>query len=194
LSLGPLALILTAMAGSLGSDGTHAAAGPDRWQPQPGERWQCQLESSDRGRAATGAINVGICERPAPGGPCVRPRVFDIDLYQDGRISGNDHTVNVAAGRAIHRRGRAARLRPARRLEARTAKCADAGFDGIGYDIVDAYAQGRRVTGWRIDARTQLRFNRALARIAHSHGLAVGLKNDLGQVPALEPHFGLWSQ
>jgi hypothetical protein len=61
-----------------------------------------------------------------------------------------------------------------RRLEARAAKCADAGFDGIEYDVVDGYAQGKRVTGWRIDARAQLRFNRALARIAHSYGLAVG--------------------
>jgi endo-alpha-1,4-polygalactosaminidase (GH114 family) len=242
LNLGALALILTAMAGSLGGAGAHPAAGPDRWQPQPGERWQYQLESSDRGRTATGGIDVGICERPAVGGPCVRPRVFDIDLYQDGRISGNDHTVNVAAVRAIHRRGARAvcyvsagtaeRFRPdygryvrydrrighrligrpfsdrfsneywlninngrgqrdfiLRLLRARTAKCADAGFDGVEYDVVDAYAQGKRVTGWHIEARTQLRFNRALARIAHDHGLAAGLKNDLGQVPRLEPHF-----
>jgi endo-alpha-1,4-polygalactosaminidase (GH114 family) len=242
LSLGGLALILTAMAASLGSAHGYAAAGPERWQPQPRERWQYQLESSDRGRASTGGINVGICERPASGGHCVRPQVFDIDLYQDGRISGNDHTVNVAAVRAIHRRGARAicyvsagtaeRFRPdyqryvqfdrrighrllgkpfsdrfsneywlnindgrgqrkfiLRRIGARTAKCANAGFDGIEYDVVDAYAQGKRVTGWRIGPHTQLLFNRALARIAHEHGLAAGLKNDLGQVPRLERRF-----
>jgi endo-alpha-1,4-polygalactosaminidase (GH114 family) len=239
---GGLALILAVVAGSLGGTQGGAAADPERWQPLPGERWQYQLESADRGRAATGGIDVGICRRPASGGPCVRPRVFDVDLYQDGRVSGNDHTVNLAAVRAIHRRGAhvvcyvsagtAERFRPdhsryvrfdrrsghrllgkpfsdrfsnerwlnlnngrgqrdfiLRRVAARTAKCADAGFDGIEYDVVDAYAQGRRVTGWRIDARTQHRFNRALARIAHSHGLAAGLKNDLGQVPRLERHF-----
>jgi endo-alpha-1,4-polygalactosaminidase (GH114 family) len=243
LSLGGLALVLTAIAGSLGGGGdSQSAAGPERWQPQPRERWQYQLESSDPRRATTGGIHVGICERPASGGPCVRAHVFDIDLYQDGRISGNDHTVNVAAVRAIHRRGAhavcyvsagtAERFRPdyeryvrfdrrighrllgkpfsdrfsneywlnlsdgrgqrdfiLRRIEARTAKCADAGFDGIEYDVVDAYAQGRRVTGWRITAHMQHLFNRALARIAHAHGLAVGLKNDLGQVPLLEPRF-----
>jgi hypothetical protein len=32
-------------------------------------------------------------------------------------------------------------------------------------------------------------FNKALARIAHEDGLAVGLKNDLVQVPKLEPKF-----
>jgi hypothetical protein len=74
-------------------------------------------------------------------------------------------------------------------VKRRTAMCDRAGFDGIEYDVVDAYAQGRRVTGFRITAREQLRFNRSLARIAHSRGLAVGLKNDLGQIAELEPRF-----
>jgi endo-alpha-1,4-polygalactosaminidase (GH114 family) len=222
--------------------GGHAADATPRWEPPPGARFQYQLESSDRGHAATGGIDVGICRPPAAGGPCVRPQVFDIDLYQDGRISGNDHTVNSAAVDAIHRRGAhavcyvsagtAERFRPdyrkyvrfdrrighrllgkpfsdrfsneywvninngrgqrdfvLRRVAARTRKCADAGFDAIEYDVVDAYAQGRRVTGWRIDAHTQLVFDKALARLAHRNGLSVGLKNDLGQVPKLEPMF-----
>ena len=76
-----------------------------------------------------------------------------------------------------------------RRVEARTEKCARAGFDGVEYDVVDAYAQGHRVTGWHITAHNQLVFDRALARIAHRNGLSVGLKNDLGQVPKLEPRF-----
>ena len=72
-----------------------------------------------------------------------------------------------------------------RRVEARTRKCARAGFDGVEYDVVDAYAQGHRVTGWHITAHNQLVFDRALARIAHRNGLSVALKNDLGQVPKL---------
>jgi hypothetical protein len=232
-------LAMLALAAAGGSAGTSG-----RWEPPAGARWQYQLESSDRGASATGGIDVGICEPSASGGACVRPKVFDIDLYQDGRISGNDHTVNTAAVDAIHRRGAhaicyvsagtAERFRPdyhryirfdrrighrllgkpfsdrfsneywlnlnngrgqrdfvLRRVAARTRKCADAGFDAIEYDVVDAYAQGKRVTGWRIRAKTQLSFNRALARIAHENGLSVGLKNDLGQVPKLEPYFDL---
>ena len=76
-----------------------------------------------------------------------------------------------------------------RRVEARTEKCARAGFDGVEYDNVDAYAQGRKSTGWRIRPHGQLVFNRALARIAHRNGLSVALKNDLGQLERLEPHF-----
>jgi endo-alpha-1,4-polygalactosaminidase (GH114 family) len=221
---------------------SDAAAARAVWRPAPDARWQYQLESSSRRLASSGGIDVDICQSPPSGGGCVRPDVFDIDLYVDGRVAGNDQTINTAAVRAIHERGARAvcyvsagdaeRFRPdyqryvrfdrrhghsligkpfsrrfpneywlnlkngrgqrdfiLRRVDARTRKCARAGFDGIEYDVVDAYAQGRRVTGWRITARHQLIFNRSLARIAHRHGLSVALKNDLGQVPELEPRF-----
>jgi endo-alpha-1,4-polygalactosaminidase (GH114 family) len=233
------ALILIALVGLLPGG---AGAGAGRWEPSPGDRWQYQLESSSRGLASTGGVDVSICEPPRSGGGCVRPDVFDIDLYVDGQVSGNDHTVNTAAVQAIHDRGAKAvcyvsagtaeRFRPdysryvafdrqhdhrllgkpfsarfpneywlnlanadgqrdfiLRRVDARTEKCAQAGFDGIEYDVVDAYAQGHKVTGWRITARQQLAFDRSLAAIAHRHGLSAGLKNDLGQVPELEPRF-----
>ena len=187
------------------------------WKPSSGDRWQYQLESTDRRRASTGGINVGICQVPYSGGHCVHPDVFDIDLYVDGQVSGNDHTVDAKAVDAIHRRGAhavcymsagtAERFRPdydkyvafdkshrhsligkpfsrrfpneywlnlkngsgqrdfvLRRVEARTEKCARAGFDGVEYDVVDAYAQGHRVTGWHVSAHDQLVFDRALAR------------------------------
>jgi endo-alpha-1,4-polygalactosaminidase (GH114 family) len=238
-SLGVVAIAVLAATGVLSSGAVGAQA---RWEPSPSDRWQYQLESSGRGRASTGGIHVGICRVPHAGGPCVRPDVFDIDLYVDGQVSGNNHTINTAAVKAIHERGAhavcyvsagtAERFRPdyhkyvtfnrrhrhsligkpfsrrfpneywlnlkndrgqrdfvLQRVKARTEKCARAGFDGIEYDVVDAYAQGRRVTGWRITAHHQLAFNRALARIAHRKGLSVGLKNDLGQVPRLEPRF-----
>jgi endo-alpha-1,4-polygalactosaminidase (GH114 family) len=212
------------------------------WEPLRNARWQYQLESSNRHLAATGGIDVSICERPHAGGPCVHPDVFDIDLYVDGQVSGNDHTVDRAAVEAIHNRGAhaicymsagtAERFRPdyqnyvrfdrthhhsllgkpfssrfpneywlnlannrgqrdfvLRRVKARTEKCARAGFDGVEYDVVDAYAQGHRVTGLHVTAHEQLVFDKALARIAHRNGLSVALKNDLGQVPKLATYF-----
>jgi hypothetical protein len=240
---GAAVLALTATLAVVGGSASGGGAGAaERWQPAPGARWQYQLESSNRELAASGGIDVGICVRAASGGACVRPQVFDIDLYQDGRISGNDHTVNTAAVDAIHSRGAhavcylsagtAERFRPdypkyvrfdrridhrllgkpfsdrfsneywlninngrgqrdfvLRQVASRTRECAEAGFDAVEYDVVDAYAQGRRVTGWRIRPHTQLVFDRALARIGHENGLSVGLKNDLGQVPKLEPRF-----
>jgi endo-alpha-1,4-polygalactosaminidase (GH114 family) len=232
-----VAMVACASQGSIAS--TSKA---DLWTPAHGDRWQYQLESSDRGRASTGGINVGICQVPYTGGRCVHPDVFDIDIYVDGQVSGNDHTVDRKAVEAIHKRGAhavcymsagtAERFRPdyakyvafdkshhhsligkpfsrrfpneywlnlkngngqrdfvLRQVRARTEKCARAGFDAVEYDVVDAYAQGHKVTGWNVDAHDQLVFDQALARIAHDNGLSVGLKNDIGQVPKLEPRF-----
>ena len=184
---------------------------------------------------------------PAPHGrcgpPCVRPQVFDIDLYEDGSLGNTDNYRETAAVNAIHAGAAmrsvtsppAHRELPAptttstsistaahgrhsligkpfsgrfpneywlnlnnnrgqrdfilRQLAARTRKCANAGFDAVEFDNVETYAQPTRVTGWHVSAHTQLIFNTALAKMAHSNGLSVGLKNDLGQVPRLEPKF-----
>lgn len=74
-------------------------------------------------------------------------------------------------------------------MEARVAKCASAGFDGVEFDVVHAHEEGASVTGWNISPATQLTYNRALAGIAHRYGLAVGLKNDLSQVADLVADF-----
>jgi len=242
------ATFTTTLAGALaallaGTGESAAGAGEQgRWQPPLNARWQYQLESANSDLASSGGIDVDICTVPPAGGGCVRPDAFDIDLYVDGRVAQDNHTINTAAVEAIHDRGARAicylsagtaeRFRPdydryvgfdrrhhhsligrpfssrfsnefwlnignshgqrdfiLRRVESRTEKCARADFDGVEYDVVDAYAHGRKVTGWRIRPHTQLVFNRALARIAHRNGLSVALKNDLGQLERLEPHF-----
>ncbi len=65
-------------------------------------------------------------------------------------------------------------------------KCAARGYDGIEFDNVDGYANR---TGFPLSRSDQRAFNLFLARAANNRGLAAGLKNDLGQVSALEPHF-----
>jgi hypothetical protein len=64
----------------------------------------------------------------------------------------------------------------------RMERCARKGFDAVDPDNVDGYLNR---TGFPLSARDQLRYNRAIARQAHALGLAIGLKNDLGQVPEL---------
>lgn len=51
---------------------------------------------------------------------------------------------------------------------------------------VDGYTQR---SGFDLTASDQLTFNRMLARLAHERGLAVGLKNDLDQIPELVDSF-----
>jgi hypothetical protein len=76
-----------------------------------------------------------------------------------------------------------------RMMERRVAKCDRARFDAVEFDVVEAWSVGRRRTGWKVSYRDQIKYNRALAAMAHRRGLAVGLKNDLGQVRDLVDRF-----
>jgi hypothetical protein len=67
-------------------------------------------------------------------------------------------------------------------LAERLARCRQKGFDGVEPDNVDAYAND---SGFPLTADDQLLFNRRVADLAHSAGLAVGLKNDVEQAAAL---------
>ncbi len=222
---------------------SHGGGPATPWTPPVRTRWQWQLQGAPGHFPSTDGINVGICERPFGGTSCVRPKVFDIDLYVDPSIAGRyGYKLDTAAVDAIHASGRHVigyvtagdmeRWRPdyeqfvdfdrrcggclrgkpfSRRfpdeywaninpgkgrsafmrqmLRARTDRVAAAGFDGIEYDIVDTYAQGKRVTGFRVRPATQLAYNIALATMAHDDGLSVALKNDGGQIPKLLPYF-----
>lgn len=70
--------------------------------PKPGLPFQYQLQTGPGSRfAATGGIDVSLCRAPAIGAKrCVRPRVFDIDLYGPNGTTPNATAVHdiVAAG------------------------------------------------------------------------------------------------
>jgi hypothetical protein len=197
------------------------------WHPGLETRWQYQLQGVKQ-YGSTGGINVSIAAVPYTGGPPVPPDAFDIDLYVDPAISGDNDTVDTVAVEAIHAQGGHAicyvdagtweRWRPdadsfpdsvkGRRngwpgerwldirridvllplMEARVTKCDKSGFDAVEFDNVDG-AFNR--TGFPLKPKDQLTFNAALANTAHTHGLSVGLKNDVdaGQVDALLPYF-----
>lgn len=76
-----------------------------------------------------------------------------------------------------------------RMMDERTARCAEAGFDAVEYDVVAAHESGKRVTGFPVSAADQLAYNRGLAAVGHGHGLAIGLKNDLSQARQLVDDF-----
>jgi hypothetical protein len=65
-----------------------AAGAPAWWVPAQGLRWQYQLQNT---------VKVGLCVVPVSGGLCVRPQVYDIDLYANDGV-----TLNRAAVTAIH--------------------------------------------------------------------------------------------
>ncbi|MEU8321545.1 endo alpha-1,4 polygalactosaminidase [Nonomuraea sp. NPDC048881] len=105
LSCAPLAALAapaTAQTAETAQTGETAQAGP--WRPPLQSRWQYQLQGNAK-YAATGGVNVDICVVPQSGGACVRPAVFDVDLYADGDVVGNNTTLNTAAVKAVHARG-----------------------------------------------------------------------------------------
>jgi endo-alpha-1,4-polygalactosaminidase (GH114 family) len=71
-------------------------------------------------------------------------------------------------------------------MRARFQVCKDKGFDAIEPDEVDGYANN---SGFKLSYHDQLTYNRAIAELAHSLGMSVGLKGDIEQVRDLWTHF-----
>jgi hypothetical protein len=71
-------------------------------------------------------------------------------------------------------------------MQARLNLAKQKGCDGVDPDNVDGYTND---TGLPLTAEDQLEYNRFLADEAHSRGLAIGLKNDLDQIPLLVQWF-----
>jgi endo-alpha-1,4-polygalactosaminidase (GH114 family) len=86
---------------------SNAGEASTPWTPAVGTRWQWQLQGKPGKYEDTGGINVEVCKPPFGGGPCVRPDVFDFDLYVDPSIAGRyGWTVETAAVDAVHASGR----------------------------------------------------------------------------------------
>ncbi|MFE9613105.1 endo alpha-1,4 polygalactosaminidase [Streptomyces sp. NPDC006012] len=175
---------------------TPAPAGRQRWQPRPGLAWQWQLDgradpsvdvpvydidgfensAADvarlhrAGRKVICYLNVGAWETFRP----------DKDAFPKSVLGA----ANGWAGERWLDVRRRDVLRPvmARRMDMCRAK----GFDAVEPDLVEGYADR---TGFPLTADDQLAYNRMIAEIAHERGLAVGLKNDLRQIPQLVGRF-----
>jgi len=71
-------------------------------------------------------------------------------------------------------------------MKARVADCKAKGFDAMDYDNVDGYTND---TGFPLTASEQLRYDLALATLAHSFGMRAVLKNTLDLIPKLVRSF-----
>ena len=168
------------------------------WRPRLRLSWQWQLRKPPRARALL-PVQVydvdgfdasrrlvramhdqstkAVCYISAGSWETWRPDADDFSRVLLGRTNGwpGERWLDIR---------RLGLLRPL--LKARVARCARKGFDGIEYDNVDGY-QNR--TGFPLTGDDQLRYNVVLANLAHRRGLAVVLKNDLGQIGPLLPYF-----
>ncbi|MDF9814084.1 endo alpha-1,4 polygalactosaminidase [Streptomyces sp. SPB162] len=168
----------------------------DRWRPHPGTAWQWQLSGKVDTRidvpvydidgfendAATVArlhaagrkvicyVNAGAWEDYRPDRTTFPAALLGLGNGWDGERWLDIRRVDL--------------LRPlmARRFDLCRAK----GFDAVEPDLMDAYTNH---TGFPLTAADQLAYNRMLAGLAHARGMAVGLKNDLEQIPQLVGDF-----
>lgn len=83
------AVVTLMIAAGMASSTASATSAP--WIPAPGLRWQYQLQ---------GVVDANVCQKPLGGKTCVRPDVYDIDLYNDDGTA-----LNTTAVHAIHAQG-----------------------------------------------------------------------------------------
>lgn len=197
----PLLLLAACTSGpdDEGDDAPHhwpELAPGQRWQPPPGTGWQWQL---------TGRLDTSV---KAP--------VYDIDGFNTSKAqvaelkkAGRKTICYLSTGawedfrpdaeafpRALLGKGngwegeRWLDIRRVAELEPLMAKrfdmCRDKGFDAVEPDNMDGY---QNTSGFPLTADDQLRYNRLIAKLAHDRGMAVGLKNDLDQIPQLVGDF-----
>ncbi|MFI6685208.1 endo alpha-1,4 polygalactosaminidase [Streptomyces sp. NPDC050485] len=178
---------------------TPSPSGPAKgkpWQPKPGTAWQWQLNgrvdsgpdvpvydidgfentAADvaklhrQGRRAICYINAGAWENFRPDKDAFPREVQGENNGWEGERWLDIRRIDV--------------LRPL--MERRFDMCREKGFDAVEPDLMDGYLNK---TGFPLSAGDQLAYNRMVSRIAHARGLAVGLKNDLQQIPELLPDF-----
>lgn len=166
------------------------------WRPSPGTSWQWQLQ---------GTIDTSV-----------QADVFDIDLFDTSRETiaelqdrGRKVICYFSAGSYepwrpdVHlfpeevlgkkMAGWDEKWLDVRRIEllspvvlGRLDLAAEKGCDAVEPDNVDGDAND---TGFDLGYEDQIRYNTFLAEEAHARGLAIGLKNDLEQIPDLVDSF-----
>ncbi|SDF22376.1 hypothetical protein SAMN05660485_02927 [Blastococcus fimeti] len=173
------------------------AAEPARWRPAARTTWQYQLSGTldltvpadvyDVDWQETSAAQVRQLHDAGRRVVCY----LNAGAYEEWRPDAGDYPAAVLGAPLDGWPGE--RWLDIRRTDvllpiiaARMDVCRDKGFDAVEPDNVDGYAND---SGFPLGAQDQLDFNRAVARLAHERGLAVGLKNDVEQAAALEPSF-----
>lgn len=166
------------------------------WRPTPGTRWQIQLDGTLNTSFNVAVYDVDLFDTPASTLSALKAQgrkvicYFSAGSYENWRSDAGSFPA-AALGNALDGW-------PGERwLDIRNTKVRDImrsrielarqkGCDAVDPDNVDGYANS---TGFKLTSTDQLSFNRFLAAEAHARGLAVGLKNDVGQVAQLVNDF-----
>ncbi|WP_282691872.1 endo alpha-1,4 polygalactosaminidase [Streptomyces sp. CC208A] len=193
LLLAGLLLLLTACTSA---SAPGPAPGPERWRPTAGLAWQWQLSGKLDPSVDVPVYDIDGFDHPAATVADLHRRGRKVICYlstgawEDFRPDADRFPESVLGEGNGWDGERWLDIRRTDLLEplmaARIDMCGDKGFDAVEPDNMDGY---RNRTGFPLTAADQLAYNRLIARLAHDRGLAVGLKNDLDQIPQLLDDF-----
>lgn len=169
------------------------------WMPAPGTQWQIQLSGTINTSIDTTMYDIDLFDTPQATIDALRAQghvvicYFSAGSYENWRPDASRYPSS-ALGRNLDgwpgERWVDIRSSTVRSiLRSRMDLAVQKHCTGVDPDNVDGYANR---TGFPLSASDQLSFNQWLANEAHARGLAVGLKNDLEQVPQLVGSFD-WS-
>ncbi|KNB52338.1 endo alpha-1,4 polygalactosaminidase [Streptomyces caatingaensis] len=168
-----------------------------RWQPTPGTRWQWQLDGAVDTSVDVPVYDIDgfendaatVAKLHADGRKVIC--YVNVGAYEDWRPDHDRFPASVLGAKNEGWKGeqwldirRLDVLRPI--MAERFDMCREKGFDAVEPDLTEGF---RNRTGFPLTAAHQLAFNRMIASLAHERGLAVGLKNDLEQIPELVGDF-----
>ncbi|MEV5545031.1 endo alpha-1,4 polygalactosaminidase [Streptomyces sp. NPDC052309] len=191
-----LIALLLLLAGCTSSPDDKPDEGADRWQPKAGTDWQWQLSGRLDTSVDVPVYDIDGFDHPASTVAALHDDGRKVICYlstgawEDFRPDAEKFPESVL-GRGNGWEGE--RWLDIRRLDVleplmaeRIDMCREKGFDAVEPDNMDGY---KNETGFPLTAGDQLRYNRLIAKLAHDRGMAVGLKNDLDQIPELVDDF-----
>ncbi|SHF87176.1 endo alpha-1,4 polygalactosaminidase [Streptoalloteichus hindustanus] len=167
------------------------------WKPTPGLQWQYQLSSPVKLDVDVPVYDIDAFENSAEVVAALHAAGRRVIAYVDvGAAERYRPDYDAFPAEVLGRRVGGwpdERWLDIRRLDVlgpimarRFDMCREKGFDAVEADMVEGYDHR---TGFPLTAQDQLVYNRFIADLVHERGMAVGLKNDLPQIPELLPHF-----
>jgi hypothetical protein len=167
------------------------------WKPGPINSWDIRLDGGYSNLKNVEVYTVDLFDVPKSVVTSLRNKgtkvicYFSAGSYEDWRSDKGSFPSSVKgknldgwAGEKWLDVRKISTLKPI--MTARMDLAKSKGCHAVDPDNVDGYTQN---SGFSISASDQIAYNKMLAEEAHKRGLAVGLKNNLEQITALEPYF-----
>ena len=167
------------------------------WSPIPGLSWQYQLQGVLDQSVSARVYDVDLIDTPHETIETLKANgsrvicYFNAGAWENWRSDATDYPEFVK-GNAVD--GFADEqwldirevdaISPL--MQARFDLAVTKGCDAVEPDNVDAFSHN---TGFPLSAADQINYNLWLSNQANARGLSIGLKNDLAQIPSLEPFF-----